>query len=160
VNLAQSWAVIVTPSALIGWLYHDGEDKIRLSALPQITTAPGGQWWPESLSWLLFRWPMHGFKGFIGLKKICHYNNLLALVSFYTYGLSWLKYMCYQVTAAEHAANSCDSQLHFWTNWWASLCFPCLKWIKWGRQAHSPISEKEGRETWAPRGSYYLFSFY
>jgi hypothetical protein len=29
---------------LIGWLHHDGEDKIRLSALPRITAASGGQW--------------------------------------------------------------------------------------------------------------------
>jgi hypothetical protein len=44
VSLAQSWAVRVTSSALIGWLYHDGEDKIRLIALPRITAAFGGQW--------------------------------------------------------------------------------------------------------------------
>ena len=29
VSLAQSWAVRVTSSALIGWSGHDGEDKIR-----------------------------------------------------------------------------------------------------------------------------------
>jgi hypothetical protein len=29
VSLAQNWAVRVTSSALIGWLGHDGEDKIR-----------------------------------------------------------------------------------------------------------------------------------
>jgi hypothetical protein len=28
VSLAQSWAVKVTSSALIGWSGHDGEDKI------------------------------------------------------------------------------------------------------------------------------------
>jgi hypothetical protein len=28
VSLAQSWAVRVTSSALIGWSCHDGEDKI------------------------------------------------------------------------------------------------------------------------------------
>ena len=27
-NPAQIWVVIVTPSVLIGWLYHDYEDKI------------------------------------------------------------------------------------------------------------------------------------
>jgi hypothetical protein len=35
---------MVTPSALIGWLYHDGKDKIRLSALPRIIAVFGGQW--------------------------------------------------------------------------------------------------------------------
>jgi hypothetical protein len=34
---------MVTPSALIGWLYHDGEDKKRFSVLPRITVASGGQ---------------------------------------------------------------------------------------------------------------------
>ena len=29
VSLAQSWAVRITSSALIGWSGHDGEDKIR-----------------------------------------------------------------------------------------------------------------------------------
>ena len=53
---------MVTPAALIGWLYHDGEDKIRFSILPRITTTSGGQWWLESLSWLLFRRPIHGFR--------------------------------------------------------------------------------------------------
>ena len=38
------------------------EDKIRLSILPWISTTSGGQWWLEFLSWLLFRWPIHGFK--------------------------------------------------------------------------------------------------
>ena len=52
------------------------------------------------------------------------------------------------------------SQLYFWSNRWASLCFSCLKWVKWGRQAHLPISEKEERETWVPRGNNSLFSFY
>ena len=29
VSVAQSWAVRVTSSTLIGWLGHDSEDKIR-----------------------------------------------------------------------------------------------------------------------------------
>ena len=47
-------------------------------------------------------------QSFIGLRKICHHDNLLVLIGFYTFGLSWLKYVCCQVTAAGHAANSCD----------------------------------------------------
>jgi hypothetical protein len=47
-------------------------------------------------------------QSFIGLRKICHHDNLLVLVGFYTFGLSWPKYVCCQVTAAGHAANSCD----------------------------------------------------
>ena len=53
---------MVTPSALIGWLYHDGEDKIRLSVLSRISAASSDQWWSESLSWLLFWWPIHRFR--------------------------------------------------------------------------------------------------
>ena len=61
-NLAQSWAVRVTSSTFIGWPCHDGKDKIIFFVLSRITAAPGGQWWPESLSWLLFRQPIHEFR--------------------------------------------------------------------------------------------------
>jgi hypothetical protein len=47
-------------------------------------------------------------QSFIGLRKICHHDNLFVSVGFYTFGLSWLKYVCCQVTAAGHATNSCD----------------------------------------------------
>ena len=50
VSLAQSWAVRVTSSALIGWLGHDGEDKIRFFILPRISAAPCSQWCLKSSS--------------------------------------------------------------------------------------------------------------
>ena len=117
-------------------------------------------WWPmvaEILVIITVPIANPWVQSFIGLKKISHHENLLASMSLYTHGLSWLVNVCCQVTTTEHAANNYDSQLHFWTNWWASLYFPSLKWIKWGRRVHSSISIKVRERNVGPKGSYSLF---
>ena len=77
VNLAQSWAVRVTTSASIGWPCHDGEDKIRLFCS---VTDYYRVWWPMVtgiLVMITIQVANPWLQSFIGLRKICHHDNLL-----------------------------------------------------------------------------------
>ena len=151
---------MVTPSALIGWLYHDGEDKKRFSVLPRITVASGGQLWPESLSWLLFRQPIHEFRASLVWERYAIMITCLLQWDFIHMGWADSNLCAVRLLLQRMQPIVVISQLHFWSNQWVSLYFSCLKWVKWGRQTHSPISEKEERETWVLRESHHLFSFY